>query len=181
MDAVHPRIAEVVDELEESHRELVTVVASIPEDRRDQAIDDGRWSIAQQLEHLAIVEDGIGRLLSKLIKQVIASDARETDSGPIRHAIDHLNVVELVHRIVAPEGVTPTGQLAASEALERLTAARTRLIGAVQSASGYDLAGISAPHPILGSLTAYQWALFVAHHERRHLAQIRAVAGMGDA
>ncbi len=181
MDAVHPRIGEVVDELEDSHRELVTVVTSIPEDRRDLAAHEGRWSIAQQLEHLAIVEDGIGRLLSKLIKQVVAADVREMHSEPIRHTIDHLRVVEPTLRIVAPEGVVPTGQVAAGDALERLTAARTRLIGAVRSASGYDLASVSAPHPILGPLNAYQWALFVAHHERRHLVQIRAVAGMADA
>jgi hypothetical protein len=181
MDALHPRIAEVVDELEDSHRELVTLVASIPEDRRDLAASDSRWSIAQQIEHLAIVEDGIGRLLSKLIKQVVAVDARETHTESIRHAIDHLRVVKPIHRIVAPEGVAPTGEVTAGDALERLTAARTRVIGAVQSASGYDLSSVSAPHPILGPLTAYQWALFVAHHERRHLTQIRAVAGMADA
>jgi hypothetical protein len=181
MDTLHPRIAEIVDELEESHRELVTVVASIPEDRRDLAAQDGRWSIAQQLEHLAIVEDGIGRLLSKLIKQVVAANVRETSVESVRHVIDHLHVADPIRKIVAPEGVTPAGQVAAGEALERLTASRTRLIGAVQGASGYDLASISAPHPILGQLTAYQWALFVAHHERRHLVQIRAVAGLGDA
>ena len=32
------------------------------------------------------------------------------------------------------------------------------------------------PHPVLGPINIYQWALFVGSHEARHALQIREIA-----
>jgi hypothetical protein len=38
-----------------------------------------------------------------------------------------------------------------------------------------DLRASAGPHPYLGPLDRYQWALFLGAHVDRHVAQIRAM------
>jgi hypothetical protein len=179
--SLHPRIVEIIDVLESSHRELVEVVTSMPAARRDAPSADGRWSVAQNLEHLASVEEGVGRLITKRSMQLAESGARETDDTPVGHSLDHFQVWTKAQLISAPEAVHPTAGLHADEALARLTVARTRLIDAFRDASGLPLASVEHLHPALGLLNLYQWGILAAHHELRHLAQIREVAGLTDA
>lgn len=174
---LHPRITEVVDALEDAHRELVDVLTNIPPDRRDEHEVVGRWTIAQHVEHLAIVEDGAGRLMSKLIKQVEASGARETEQSSLLSSLDRFRTWTVVRPVEAPEFVKPKDGLSTSDALSRLTASRERMIAVLQRASGLALATVSAPHPLVGQLNVYQWGLITAHHQRRHIEQIRAIAG----
>ncbi len=181
MNGLHPRIAEIIDVLEHAHRDLVEVVTAIPEARRDAPGDNGKWSVAQHLEHLAMVEDGAGRLMSKLIKEVAARDERETETSSLLGSLDRYQVWTTTRKIVAPEMVQPREGLSAADALARLTTARTRMIGALQKASGLALASVTFPHPVVGPLNVYQWGLISAQHERRHLEQIRALVGFDDA
>jgi hypothetical protein len=178
MTELHPRVADIIEALEASHRELVAVVMSIPADRRDAPSPDGRWSVAENIEHLAMVENGIGRLLSTLIKQIAESGARETETSSLLHSLDHLEVWKVQQRITAPERVQPVNALSTSDALEQLTAARTKFIAALAGGSGLALSTASAPHPFFGPLTVYEWGVLTAQHERRHTAQIRHVAGL---
>ena len=180
MTDLHPRIAEIVDELEKAQRDLVDVIMAIPEQRREAPALSNAWSIAQQLEHLAIVEDGSGRLMSKLIKVVEASGAKETDSASLLHSLDAFQLWKVTRRIEAPESVSPTEGLSAADALARLTASRLRMIAALHRASGLALASVSAPHPVVGPLNVYQWGLFAAQHQRRHITQIREIAGLNE-
>lgn len=178
--AWHPRVAEVVAALDASHRGLRQLVASIPAERRNAPSGDGRWSIAENLEHLAIVEDGTGRLISKLIKQLAEVGAQETERSSIGHSIDQFAIWKSDRKIVAPESVRPGVGLDADAALERLTASRERVMDAFRKGSGLALGSLTYPHPALGTLNVYQWGLFLAHHERRHAAQIREAAGLAD-
>ncbi len=178
---VHPRIAEVIDQLEASHRELVHLITSMPPDKRNAPSPDARWSVAQNVEHLAVVEDGSGRLISKLMKQLAEAGAYETETSPIGDSIDKYQIWTSDRRINAPDMVQPKEGLSTDDALAKLTASRTRLIEAFRKGSGLALASVQQPHPAVGPLNVYQWGLFVAHHARRHIAQIRDVAGLADA
>lgn len=182
MNELHPRISEIIEVLEHAHRDLVEVITAIPEARRDAPGDGGRWSVAEHLEHLAMVEDGAGRVMSKLIKEVAARDERETETSSLLASLDRYQVwTAATRKIVAPEMVQPREGLTAADALARLTTARTRMIGALQKASGLALATVTFPHPVVGPLNVYQWGLMAAQHERRHLEQIRALVGFDDA
>ncbi len=180
MPSLHPRVAETIDALESAHRELVEVLTTIPAAYRDAATDDARWSIPQHVEHLAIVEDGAGRLMSKLIKQVEASGEQETDDTSLLTSLDQFKVWTVTRRIEAPDFVRPRDGLSSSDGLAQLTASRARMIAALQRASGLALASVSAPHPVVGPLNVYQWGLITAHHERRHVELIRAIARFDD-
>ena len=64
----HPRLDELIAELASSRRDLLQAVDETPaEVLLEQSREDG-WTLCQILEHLAVVEDGAGRLINRLIK-----------------------------------------------------------------------------------------------------------------
>jgi len=169
--ALHPRVAEVIAELETAQRELEDTLHALTPAQRDATEGNGGWSVAQIVEHLAMVEDGSGRLISKLIGQ--AEGTTETDEGPVRHLLDHFRIDVPDRKIEAPEMVQPKSGLTVAEALTLLATARGRVIEAFERASGRDLGSVIFPHPALGPLNVYAWGLFLAHHQRRHVNQLR--------
>ena len=171
--APHPRIAELLAELEASRRELLSVVKALPPEIRDAAPNGDAWSVSQILEHLSIVEDGGGRLISKLMKQAQANGDFEVESSSVLDSLKQFDVVNFDRRLEAPEQVRPKGGLSAAEGLERLAAVRERLTTALLHGSGLALGSVSHPHPLFGPLNGYQWILVISIHERRHAAQIR--------
>jgi hypothetical protein len=174
--SLQPRTAEVVDLLEQSHRALVDVVMAWPAETREAPARDGAWSVAEHIEHLAIVEDGTGRLISKLIKAATTAGVPETDTASIIATMDRFEVSTARRPIAAPDQVRPTGTVRAVDALAQLSTARARVVDAFRRASGLALGGFTHPHPVLGPLNIYQWGVFLAQHEQRHLAHIRRVA-----
>jgi hypothetical protein len=173
MSERHPRIAEVIDALERSRNALRVELDALTPEQRVAPGADGRWSVAENVEHLAITEDGIGRLISKLIKELRAADARETDSTPIGPTMDGMRLDRNITPRSAPELVRPQFGWSVSESWERLDTARTRVIAAYEAASGLALHTLTAPHPALGPLSVYQWGHMLALHLDRHRAQIR--------
>lgn len=171
-DSLHPRVAEIIDELEATQRDFIAFIDSIPESERNRPAV-GRWSIAQHLEHLSVVEDGTGRLMSKLIKQIRATGARETEDSSVLHSLDQYQIWKVNNRLEAPELVRPKEGLPASESLARQAASRSRVMDALRAASGLALSTATAPHPYFGQFDVYQWGIMLAHHQRRHAECIR--------
>ena len=179
-EGLHPRIAELMAELDAAREELRALVASLPPDALTQTRGDDEWSVAQILEHLAMVEDGSGRLFAKMLKDAEASGERESDSSSVLGINDRYGIVTSNARITAPEFIRPTAGLSPEESMARLDAARERLKQAMRRASGLALGNVSTPHPAFGPFTAYQWLLATAQHERRHMRQIRRLVGTGE-
>jgi len=178
--APHPRIAELMTELEDSRAELSRTVSALTPAQRDAEPVGNEWSVAQILEHLCIVEDGGGRLMTKLMRLAQENGAYETDSSSVLHALDKFQLLDLNRRIEAPPQVIPSGTVTVAQAMERLAAIRERLLTAMVQASGLALGTVTHPHPLFGPLDGYQWLLVISFHERRHIAQIhRQTAATG--
>lgn len=171
---LHPRIHEVLTELDRAQQEMHHVLATLPAGHANTAVRPGSWSAAQIIEHLLIVEDGTGRLASTLIKQ--ADGSEETDDTPILPTLVPYFITDATKRpIAAPESVSPKGALSFEESVAAQQIARERVMAAYTKASGRALATVSYPHPFLGMLNGYQWGLFIAQHQQRHMVQLRSV------
>ncbi len=133
----------------------------------------GDWSAAEVVAHLAIVEDGVGRLITKCVRK-----AREDGIGPdmsdesILSSLDRYRIVENEVRLKAPSTTTPEGVQSVEQSLAALEQSRAKLRDALIGAADVDLSSIKRPHPVLGDIDLYQWSLFVAQHEERHRRQI---------
>lgn len=172
--SVHPRTTELLRHLDLQHERLSNAVESIPRDQREKKPSPDRWSVAEVIEHLSIVETRIGRVFdAKLAEARTAGAVREErDSTPVVGSIDMDRVLDRSRRLTAAEASLPSGKLDADAAWSALERARTALRDSVRAADGVALGEIVQPHPVLGPINLYQWIAFVGGHEARHAAQV---------
>lgn len=169
-----PRLAEIIESIQAARVALESFVQSVPETLSQQRPAPEQWSIADNLEHLALIEDGCGRMISNIVKQVRAEGApAETDSSSMLGCLDQYDIPNATRKVAAPERVQPTSNVPVQVSMASLRQARTRLLQAVQDASGLDLSRGSVPHPVFGPFNGYQWLLLLGQHERRHLRQMQ--------
>lgn len=175
---MHPRLAELVQQLEATRAALLAAVDHVPEERRDVAPREDAWSAGEILDHLSLVETGVAKLVAARVAR-----AREKGIGPPREtssllrSLDEHALTSRERRMVAPGPVWPRAGTTTSAALTELAQSRAAMFAAIADAGDLDLSQLKATHVILGELDLYQWLLFVAQHEARHTEQVRELAG----
>jgi DinB superfamily len=173
---MHSHLSEVFALLEDSRTTLRQAVDGVPPNLRRERPEAGRWSVAEVLEHLALVN----RFFAQRIADAIA-EARAAGLGVESHAREGLaaGVVESManrgHRREAREAVMPTGAVDADTAWDDLDQAREAVRAAAAGGDGLALGSVRVDHRLFGSLTLYQWVELTAAHEVRHADQIREV------
>jgi len=169
---MHSITRELLAYLDEQRSILKSAFESVPPNRRDRQPAPERWSAANVVEHLAIVEARISKILSERIQDARTTLSVETNTDPILPTLDYKRMYDRSTRVKAPETAIPTGLDAASAwtALENAgSTMRTMLV----ANDGLALSSVTHPHPRFGSLSVYQWIAFLGAHEVRHAAQIR--------
>ncbi len=172
---MHPRTEELLRHLDSRREDLRRAIDGAPEGLRAKRPGEGRWSVAEVVEHLAIVERQIVALLRRGLRSAEANGPLppEHDSSPVLPTIDEKALLDRERRYQAGPAVRPTGaSLDASWA--SLQQSRADLRAALLAVDGRATDTIRAPHPFFGELTFAQWHAFVGYHEARHTAQIRA-------
>jgi hypothetical protein len=170
---MHPRTQELLRHLDTQHDRLRAAVESVPRARREAKPSAERWSVAEVLEHLSIVETRIERVFTKRLAEARAAGlGPERDATPVVGTIDMDRVLDRTRRITAAEAALPTGKLDADAAWAAVERARDTLCNAVRDSDGLALADVIHPHPVFGPINLYQWVAFVGGHEARHAAQV---------
>lgn len=178
-EPLHPILSAIVDELTAERTRLLAAAARVPERWRHASPSPERWSAAQVLGHLVKVEASSGRLFSVHARQLRESGAPMETATDARAVIDAFAVHPLDRRdqpVPAPDMVQPDADVTYDAALDALAVGRQRLLAAIHNANGLPLGSARAPHPRLGSLTMYEWLLFIARHEARHIGQLAELA-----
>jgi len=174
---MHPRVQEVLTELDTKRKSLESAIAALPAAFHGSRPAPERWSVAEIVEHLGIVEARIAQMLKEKLDAARSSGlGAETDTTPVAPMLDVAAVVDRSKPIVASEASQPRAGLSTNEALEALSQRRKELRDAIVAADGLALGSVEASHPRLGTLNVYQWLLFLAGHEGRHTDQIRETA-----
>lgn len=173
---MNPRIQEVIEYLDLTRADLTNAVESIPADRRDQKPGDDRWSVAEILEHLNIIESRVGKLVAGKIEGARAAGVGpESDTSPVLETVDRARLEDRTNRISAPEAMKPQSQTDAATAWATLQQSREKLRAALIGGDGLALSEVKHEHRALGLIDLYQWAIFVGAHEARHTAQVREI------
>jgi hypothetical protein len=170
---MHTRLAETMDYVEEKRRELFQSFEGVDGDRLCRRAAPDRWSVAEILEHLRMVESGVARLITKRVGQAKeAGLGEEKSTASVMPSFNPYSAMLERAVMQAPATVQPRANIDISDALEGLESSREALRAAVVSASGLALGEIKHTHQILGELDLYQWLIFVGQHEGRHRKQI---------
>lgn len=174
---MHPRTKELLTYFDTHRAVLKSAFDSIPVERRHQKPEPGRWSTANVVEHLAIVEGRMaGILLGRINEERAAGLVGETSSTPMLPTLDVARVTDRTTRVQAPDFAIPSG-LDAAAAWTQLEVSTAALRAMLLSGDGLALANVIQPHSRLGPMSVYHWIAFLAAHESRHAAQIREMSG----
>jgi uncharacterized damage-inducible protein DinB len=125
-----------------------------------------RWSVAECLEHAAMVENLVLGNIHNAMKEAAASPKTDmTDEALVR------TVTDRSARTQAPERIVPTGKIPCDQVLSEFQAARKRMSEFVASTNA-PLRQFAFPHPRFGQVDCYQWVLLTAGHGDRHRKQV---------
>ncbi len=136
-----------------------------------------RWSILEYIEHLAVSDDGLVALVKKSLETPPYAETEEERRAreqkiratPIPRGVNH-----------APERLRPSARFGSlAETVAAFLAARERTLEYARSTTD-DLRKHFAPHPVLGSMDAYQWLCGNARHAESHAAHVVEIRGMAD-
>lgn len=171
---MQPRTREVLDYLAAADREIDDAVAAVPEADRSRRPGPGRWSVAEILEHLSVVESAIVRMLGQQVRAARVSGlGQERVTEPVVPTVTVARLLDRDAKLAASERSQPKGGIGWADAREAFRRARTEVVELLRAADGLALSELVIPHPLLGPLNVYQWAVFLGAHARRHAAQVR--------
>lgn len=150
-------------------------VEAVPRADRDHAPASDRWSVANVLEHVAVVETRVTSLLTRLVSQAKIAGLGPAPETSVVGDADRTRYLNRERPLVATKAARPASGLDGETAWLHLTRAREETVRLVGESDGLELTPIVFPHPVFGSLNFYQWIIFLGGHEGRHALQIQDV------
>lgn len=173
---MHPRTQELLQHLDESRLVLREAVDKVPPSLREKSPAVDRWSVAEVLEHLSVVEAAVTRRVSTLLSAAREQGLRqESDTSSVLATFNLTRVLDRSRAVTTSEVGRPKQGLNATAAWAALDDTRAAFRKIVVETDGLALGTIVAPHPLLGPMNLYHWIAFVGGHELRHAAQIREI------
>ena len=173
---MHPRTQELLQHLDDSRLVLRKAVDKVPASLREIRPAVDRWSVAEVLEHLGVVEAAVTRRISTLLSAARDQGlGQERDTSSVLATFDLPRVLDRSRAVTTSEAGRPKQGLSATAAWAALDDTRAVFRQTVVEADGLALGSIVAPHPALGPMNLYHWIAFVGGHELRHAAQIREI------
>jgi hypothetical protein len=158
---------------------VIDVTAGLSESQWKFKPASDRWSIAELLEHMVMVQE---RFLGPICEQLAQAPAPPVDRD--NRQIDAIVFERIPDRSIkakAPEFIEPTGTWTLPAALDRLSRNYERLSEFVESNPGLREHILESPplkivtNGAFHTMDGYQWALTVAAHDERHVRQILEV------
>src|SRR5450432_3234485 len=144
---MHPRIQEVLEYLDTTRSDLTQAVDDVSAARREERPAADRWSVAEVLEHLTIIERRIIRMLTGRIAAAKAAGlGPEVETESVLDSIDRTRVADRSRPVTAPEAVQPQAGGDAALARSALEQSRTSLREAVLAGDGLALSEITHEH-----------------------------------
>ena len=165
------RLTELMEYLDEAAASLRAAFDAVPAEKRATRPAPERWSAAEVVHHVTIVDRALTQRIGALIGEAKALGP-ERDETSVLATIDTTTARNRAKKIVASERIHPK-DTDASRVLADYDAARVAFKQVLAGADGVALGAVSAPHPAFGPLNGYEWIAFVGSHTARHAEQIR--------
>ncbi len=156
--------------LAESRERLLRMAQGLSSEQWHYRAEPGRWTVAECVEHITIVEGRVLAFIQKTLETVPDSSKRSAmeDDAMISAVAGRRT------RLQAPDLVVPTGRWPDERLLNEFEGARQRTRDFAASTNA-DLRRHFFKHLAFGELDLYQWLLLIAAHCDRHRAQSEEV------
>lgn len=159
--------------LEATRQALVDATAGLSEGQWHFKPAPDRWSAAEIVEHIALSEDLLFKLVTEQVMKTPAlseerEDVQEVDGMVLAMIPDRRT------RFQAPEPVRPTGRFGSPDnTIQHLLDSRARTLDFLKM--NPNLRAHAMDSPLGRKLDAYQWILYISAHCERHTKQLNEV------
>ena len=170
---------ETIDEIyagnDKARERLKEVVSSLPDETATALPEGEKWTVAQIVEHISMVDEGAMRICASLLRK--AQEAGQAHDGKVVITENFLQKgTEIAGmKVQAPEIVQPTGTKSISDSLAKLDANSEQLEKLRELFKSVNGTELKFPHPFFGDISAQEWLALKGGHERRHTKQIENV------
>ena len=173
---MHTHLTEVLSRLDAARATLRGAIDTIPPAMQRQRPAADRWSCAEVLEHLTLVEKIFGGRIVKALDAARSGLSPEAQPrAPLPDTVEQ-RMGDRVNKRQAPEPAQPTGTVDVATGWTTLEDTHSKLRAALSGCDGLALSQVTLDHPFFGTMNVYQWVELMAAHEGRHTEQIREIA-----
>ena len=173
---MHTHLTDVLSRLDTARATLRGALDAIPPAMQRQRPDADRWSAAEVLEHLTLVEKIFGGRIVNALETARAGLSPEAHPrAPLPEAVEQ-RMGDRVNKRQAPEPARPTGTVDVATGWATLEGNHSHLRAALAGCDGLALSQVTLDHPFFGTMNVYQWVELMAAHEGRHTEQIKEIA-----
>jgi hypothetical protein len=175
-------VAEIFAAIDETRERVFRRVENLSSEQEIYRPSADVWSVAEIIEHLAIIEERLTKMLGVMLHKA-ASAAPGASDGEAKmqpFSLDKYIERSAREKYTAPEAVRPRGGVPLRELLSRMQSSRLELRSLQPRLEALNVSGVTYPHPAFGPLNPYQWVAFIGLHEERHLRQIEAVMSLPE-
>lgn len=169
-------IADIYASNESIREKFKGTLARLTESQLSTLPDGEKWTITEIVEHVAMVENGMSRICSKLLSGAKAEGQLSDGTVTMSNTFTEKSTAAGAVKLEAPEIVHPSHGRTLPESLAAMDETRDKLNELRPLFEEYDCNTHKFPHPFFGDMSAAEWLLLVGGHEARHLKQIRTLA-----
>jgi len=152
---------------------FLETIESISDEQANALPEGEKWTIAQIIEHVSIVEDGMSKISYKLLNEAKESGKTSDGTAKFSDSFAQHAAGAREQKFEAPDRVRPKGSVSIADSVKRLEETRQNLYALKPLFETVDCSEHKFPHPAFGELTAHEWLALVGGHEIRHLEQIK--------
>ena len=160
---------EVLVKLDTIHQRMMDLVTPLDEQRFAERFSPGRWSAAENIHHLYLVE---AKYLG-FLREALASSA--PGMGPVRRLfqVPPWFVGMRLVRVKVPErDVEPLDAPPKPVTLNNYNQVRAELKALAQEHGAARLRALAVPHPMFRRFDGVNAVRFLGYHELRHYKQV---------
>ena len=150
-------------------------VASVPPNKLDAHPEGEKWSVAQIVEHVSMVNEGVVRICAKLLSKAEADGRLSGGSFSMSPEFIENATRSIDVKLEAPEFVQPASGASVEASLGKLDTNQAALSDLREKFEKFDGCEPKFPHPYFGNLSAQEWLTLSGGHELRHLRQIKRI------
>lgn len=153
-------------------KQVVETVATLDDAAWSYKPAPDRWSVAQIVEHLLVVEQGLTAQVQEAMTKT--PDPEWAAKTAEKTAILRATLADRSQKFQAPEPVQPKGELTRRQIVEGFSKARRQTMALVRETK-VPLHAQTYESTAFSTLNAHQGLLVVTLHNQRHLEQIKEV------
>ena len=170
-------IADIYTGNEKIRTRLRDAVSRLSEAQASALPEGEKWTVAQIVEHIAMVDEATAKICARLLKR--AQEAGKISDGMVNISENFLQKgLEIATmKVEAPSFVQPSGKQSIQESLEKLGRTSEQVAELRPLFETVHSTEFTFPHPFFGEITAHEWLSLKGGHELRHLKQIEKVLG----